>query len=661
MKSLEHLWLRVLDESGTQCGVCTTRDRKTATSRIKREGLSFLTITLPNYATDLQKGLAREFVADDLFLSFRSGTGGLPLFLGGFLQLVFDPVSGMLRENPSIEAIFALRQITMLMGKIELPVSDRRRRFAMKRFITTEEEIKQDDRYRNSHGGRQFSTALPRVRVTPQSVFSLQDCGSSGGRMGTDVLQCPDSHLPDRRGLSRSEADERLVRQAQLLLYNEAIQGMERDASLDPPPGFIPRHGPGATAEREYGNQKFSASEWPLRLEKTCHYIDWSLPSHRHHVYQDRVTFLTPEQERPVRVIAVPKTMKTPRIIAIEPVAMQYVQQAIARRLVRELTASKLCGPLIGFKHQPPNQQLAFEGSITGTLATLDLSDASDRVSNQHVLDLFRPYPFLSEMVQGCRSRKADVDGHGVIRLAKYASMGSALTFPVEAMLFLSIAVAGVAKARSIPVSFKLIKSLRGQVRVYGDDIVVPVDSAETVISLLSDFGHKVNTDKSFWTGQFRESCGKDYFAGHDVTPCRVRRVFPTRRSNVEEVESLVSLRNQLYQLGYWETARWLDDKVEAILPSFPIVEPSSRILGRHSVAFSYEAEASCVSRQVPLVRGAYRIDDPVVNPLDDVFALMKWFLHRFDEMSDPLEEDHLLHSGRPKSSRILLGWAPPF
>jgi len=131
-------------------------------------------------------------------------------------------------------------------------------------------------------------------------------------------------------------------------------------------------------------------------------------------------------------VIAVPKTMKTPRIIAVEPTAMQYMQQAISDNLVSNLEGRHFPYKwMIGFERQEPNQQMAKEGSLHGELATLDLSEASDRVSNQHVRRLTKGFPRVTEGIQACRSRKADVPGHGVIRLAKFASMGSALTFPL--------------------------------------------------------------------------------------------------------------------------------------------------------------------------------------------------------------------------------------
>jgi len=86
--------------------------------------------------------------------------------------------------------------------------------------------------------------------------------------------------------------------------------------------------------------------------------------------------------------------------------------------------------------------------------------------------------------------------------------MGSALTFPLEAMIFLGIVVLAASKVRHVSVTMEFVRSLHGSVRVYGDDIIVPVDIAEGAVELLEVFGLRVNRSKSFWTGKFRESCG---------------------------------------------------------------------------------------------------------------------------------------------------------
>jgi hypothetical protein len=336
---------------------------------------------------------------------------------------------------------------------------------------------------------------------------------------------------------------------------------------------------------------------------------------------------------------------------------MQYVQQGLKQILVRNIQDDNLVGRMIGFDDQTPNQRMAKEGSRKGNLATLDLSEASDRVSNQLVRVMMRGWPHFGEAVQASRSRKAAVPGAGVIRLSKFASMGSALTFPVEAMVFLTVVFCGIEKTLNRPITRRDLFRLSRVVRVYGDDIIVPTHMVQSVIESLEAYGFRVSTDKSFWNGRFRESCGGDYYDGVDVTPARCRRRMPSSRSDASEVISAVSLRNQFYKLGLWKSASYLDSLIEKVLDHYPVVDDTSPVLGRLSF-LGYQAEAGDSTLHTPLVRGYVvktRLPD---NPLDDVPALLKFLLKEGDE---PLDEEHLERSGRPDAVTLKLRWAQPF
>jgi len=681
MRRLQDLASILLMDLGRMCCVDTARDRKTIASRIESEGQSFLTITLPSFGKDFDRSLDQGCVAHDQFTGFR-WTGGLPSFLRGFLGLVFDAKSGTLLDEPSVEAIYAVRQFTLAFGKIfELP-TPRRRRDAMRQFIQTEGEVRAHVQQFERHV-RDYRVYSGHEHVSGGSLCGLYAATAGGWR--TANLRAVDFPMDSARGLavhgegggglshgpsvlsSRELLHLLAIQKAcSVLLYNDALRPLDRairGTSWDQV--IVPQHGPGKTADRLDGNQKFTVSEWPARLEAEVPYLGMLAPNWSYFdstAYQDHVTHLPPERERPVRVVSVPKTAKTARIIAIEPTAMQFAQQGLMAPLVEALESSRLTGPLIGFTDQVPNQDMAREGSLTRELATLDLSEASDRVSTLHVVDLLSTWPALSRYAMACRSTKADVPDHGVQHLTKFASMGSALTFPIEAMLFLSIVVASIALASGSHLTRGFIQRLHGKVRVYGDDIIVPAEYAGSVITALESFGLKVNSGKSFWTGLFRESCGGDYYNGQDVTPVRVRSLLPLSRRDVEEVASLVSLRNQFYEAGLWTTAGWLDRMIEKFLPRFPIVEPTSKILGRRSVSFPFLANGTHGDRQVPMVYGpVYRAVIPI-NPIDDYPALVKWFLHKHRYPSgDPLSEDHLLRSGRSHAAHIYMGWASPY
>jgi hypothetical protein len=399
------------------------------------------------------------------------------------------------------------------------------------------------------------------------------------------------------------------------------------------------------------------------------------------------MSVLSPGDELPVWVTDVPKTLKTPRLIAIEPTAMQYMQQGILEVLNTEFRNDDFARDLVSSDSQLPNRRLAKQGSYDGSLATLDLSEASDRVSNQHVRHLFRNYRDLFAAVDATRSRKADVLGK-TIRLAKFASMGSATTFPVEALVFCTVVFMGIERGAAVVglpcpgpdstldwerwdrprrLTRRDVYTLLGQVRVYGDDIIVPAEYAEFVTEELESFGFKVNLHKSFrnHSSRFRESCGAEYFRGVDVSVVRCRKVLPKSRADVPELESAVELRNHLFHRGLLRSADWMDERIERLIP-FPFVEwawdetaqdyiSTSPVLGRHSYL---PCEAGKHDRWLhrPLVKGAVVVSKSPICRLDGIGALMKFFLKRGDT---PLEKDHLERSGRPQSSRVKIGWYP--
>jgi len=287
---------------------------------------------------------------------------------------------------------------------------------------------------------------------------------------------------------------------------------------------------------------------------------------------------------------------------------------------------------------------------------------------------MLEPWPHLHKAVDASRSRSADVPGHGVIRLAKFASMGSALTFPMEAMVFTTCIFLGIERALNRPLDQRDVVSLSDKVRVYGDDIIVPVEFVQSVVAVLEAFGAVVNSDKSFWTGSFRESCGREYYAGVDVSIVHVRQMFPTHRKHATRVISTVSLRNQLYYAGYWDTCSWLDGEIAQVLRYFPVVLPTSRVLGRHSF-LGFETQKIGMHHHNPMVKGYVVSAVLPSDPLDGPAALLKFHLsrarrseHRSDDdyvadptvhLAGPLSEaGHLERAGRPHAVNIKLRWA---
>jgi len=614
VKSLSSLWRVAANELAAWCHTSATMDIKTVHRRIEDEGESFLTITLPAFGKAFERGLEEGQIDSDAFLGFKMRRG-LPVFMTGFLSQVFDVDSGTLSTNPSVDCIFAVRFLTNLYAKIERPCSNSRVARAMWGYVDCEQEVKDW------------------VSSAPMGLLSeFQDAANLLYR---DVFTRVDQQV-----------------------YDGAIE---------------PHHGPGATADGFLGNRKFTMWNWTTRLEEVFPFGEYVFPIwSEFDMIEGRdadgqpttlgaVVFLEPGQERPVKVVHVPKTLRSPRIIAEEPTCMMFMQQGLLGSLVRELEhPGSFCNGFLGFTDQVPNQDMAREGSRDGSLATLDLKEASDRVPHLLVRKMLECHPWLDAAVDATRSSRAEIRNIGVSipKLAKFASMGSATCFPMEAMVFLAIAFMGIAHAAGVPLSRKFIQSYRGKVRVYGDDIVVPVDCVDSVISYLEAYGFRVNRDKSFWNGKFRESCGGDFYDGWDVTPVRLKKDFPSSLKDGSRLAALVGFRNQVYWLGMWSTAKWLDEEI--IVPllrgRFPIVESTSAALGRASV-FPPSGDRWCPEQHVPLVRAHVLFAVPTRNIIDGWPALLKC-------LSAPAmiqDSEHLVHSGRPSAVVTKLRWVSPF
>ena len=611
MKSLMGFLRCVLADASTWCGVCTLRDFKTITDRVKDEGLSFLTITLSTYAQSLERAIDRGFIDPDDFRAFKkvSASQPIPKLFSGMVGQIFDTGTGVIIDNPSLDAIFFVRQISLMFKKINLPCSDARNKKAFKGYVDCENEVKS------------FNNNCP--------DHLLDDFGAIADVLWGNVLQDINTHLQDGG-------------------Y------------------YVPHHGPGATADGVTANAKYDIRQWPVRLAE-CFPADlFAIPSWNFLEELERIDFVEPEAEIPVKVITVPKTLKTPRIIAEEPVAMQYCQQSLLEVLVPTLENSRLLGDSIGFTDQSINQKWALTSSKNQKFATLDLSEASDRVSNLLVLRMLRSVPDFSDAVQACRSTRADVPGHGVLTLAKFASMGSALCFPMESMVFLTIILVALHRASSTSVSVGSIKRFLRNVRVYGDDIIVPTTYAPAVTRELSDFCLKVNTSKSFWTGKFRESCGMDAYDGNRVTPVYLRQMLPESRESTASIVSSVSLANQLYKAGMWQSSRYIENHVRK-LAQLPYVGPRAGVLGLHSVTNMYRYSKTCSDTHKPLVRGLVLKENARKSLLDGPGALMKFFLKKepnyriFSYESSPIIGDHLQYSGRPVSVTLRYRWVQPY
>lgn len=236
-------------------------------------------------------------------------------------------------------------------------------------------------------------------------------------------------------------------------------------------------------------------------------------------------------------ITTVPKNAKTDRVIAIEPDWNMFFQKGIGGLIRQRL---RTCLGLLTPDAQLLNQQLAKEGSVSGSYATIDLSGASDSVSLA-LCELLLPSDWFRAVLQ-TRSPEGIVAGSAVT-YEKVSSMGNGYTFELETLFFwaLSKSVCG-----------------KGQIRVYGDDIIVPTEFASAVIWLLGICGFSLNAKKTFVSGPFRESCGGHFHNGAEVTP-------PYFRHQIRGMPEYIRTCNRIRRVASQRYGYWCDGRFEGL------------------------------------------------------------------------------------------------
>jgi hypothetical protein len=151
-------------------------------------------------------------------------------------------------------------------------------------------------------------------------------------------------------------------------------------------------------------------------------------------------------------------------------------------------------------------------GSMDGSFATIDLESASDSIS-MTLCEKVLPR-ILFSWLKLTRSPFTTLPSGEQVKLEMVSSMGNGFTFPLQTLLFASI-VDACYRLKGLT----LFDGRTGtrNFSVFGDDIIVRKDCYELVTHALELFGFRVNKEKSFNSGYFRESCGEDYYRGHNV------------------------------------------------------------------------------------------------------------------------------------------------
>lgn len=229
------------------------------------------------------------------------------------------------------------------------------------------------------------------------------------------------------------------------------------------------------------------------------------------------------------RATTVEKNDTQRRMIAVEPVVNMFFQQGLMVCLTNRLSAIGLDLTNVARKHT----SLAWESSITSEKDTIDFSSASDCVAIELLRWLIPSHWYLRLAL--VRTPSMNIGGK-VHKLEMMSTMGNATTFPIETLVFWSIAVSAAMtvdkpKSRSLLPVWKYFKTCS----VFGDDCITPRASTDLFMRSAEAVGFLINKEKSFFDGgYFRESCGGDYYRGYDVRPVYLRDPASTARSSLE-------------------------------------------------------------------------------------------------------------------------------
>jgi len=535
---LSNVWRSILAD------VCQAYPRLTSTFEkdlircerlVKARGLPVFLVDFPAIGKHLDRCLSDgEYSPGRLLATSKAAPGVVtPKFLGGLYLLIFDR-DGRLLEEPDFQAIYFLRQLLLFAKKyvIDCPMSA---------TSTAVVEMVEHD------------ATLPQ----PSSYWSDVKISSSSCYTGFEAS------MPLRDGVDRH------VHGSLLATLEEVSRIVVSTLGAFSAAMWKCKHGPGVVANPASPN-KYCWTNWSDRLESCFPIADYGYHSYsswaRARIESDTVTSITSaadadfvtSQEIPSELKAVPKTFSGPRLIAAEPQENMWCQQLLLNYLDSRIRHTWI-GKFIALRDQTQNREMCRIGSVDGSLCTIDLSMASDCVTPDFVGCMFRFNPKLLDAFRATRSltvrQQITRRVSEQIVLNKFSTMGNAYTFPVESLVFLTIVISAVLLHRKMKVNLENIEALIGQVSVYGDDLIVPSDTRVAVTEALEVLHFKVNQQKTFWKGYFRESCGLDSFRGVEVTPVYYRSRYD---GNATSLSSIVAVTNRCYSRYLLRTAAYL-------------------------------------------------------------------------------------------------------
>lgn len=509
-------------------------------SRLKNEGIRFLVKTLPELGKSVVRSLEVGYLDRTNLTHFAWKSRSLRHFRS-LLDQIFNPATGLLLDHPDSVAIWGIRQFSEYFYKLSLEFDEAQLVEAEVKYLATESSLEE---------------------LTFDAEWS------------------------------------NLLRRNFETYYGDVAKAHPHEVFKD----SRPRFGPGSFAFSSHSSVPFPFWKALPTSKIGSHHECYSGFSGYFKSYPSSPEVLSPRAEPKIsEVLFVPKDARGPRVISKEPLLLLKGQMSFFDWLARSL--ERTTDNRVRFYDQSVSRTLARESSLTGENATLDLKDASDRVSFRLVDSVFRNSPAIRWFLSNARSTHTVLPSGKLLRLQKLSGMGSGLTFPLMALL-IHVSICSLVRRRT-GLPYKVVSR---KVHVYGDDVIVPACWYSIAVSALRLSGLLINEQKSFYRGHFRESCGGDYFEGEDVSPVRLKLTGanlerPSRYREgfvrVKTNEGILQLERhvrELYLSGMNTTVHYLKGKLRRSLVVFPPVSGSSPYLGDYtwdnSLIADYSARA---------------------------------------------------------------------
>lgn len=303
-----------------------------------------------------------------------------------------------------------------------------------------------------------------------------------------------------------------------------------------------------------------------------------------------------PKVVRGNRLSCVPKNVDISRTICTEPTLNMWYQLGLGNLISDRLRS--FFG--IDLSTVPEtNRELARLGSLDGSFCTIDLESASDSLGIRMLREVLPKW--VHDLLTSLRCRETTLPDGRSVKLAMMSTMGNGYTFPLQTVLFASV-VSAVYSEMGIP--RRRVDSDSPNWSVFGDDIIVGRKAYDRVVHLLTLLGFKVNMQKSFCEGPFRESCGADFYSGVNIRPVYIRSLSDaqdiysaynrlTRWSNATGVKLQGTLDYLLKKARFIPVPKWEADDAGFKVP-FSMARPYVRFDKNGSIVYKAVGNQKC-------------------------------------------------------------------